>query len=269
MSGRQGGFALLVVLLATGLLGLLGARIVAAGVMDTQIAGNLVQRARLEEAAKGAVAQVVFRMAAANDPTLRLDGVAREVKVGGVTILVRVENESDRVNLNTAPAPLLRALVMAVGGASDTAGRLSAAILDWRTPGEDGLPGGAKAAQYRAAGRPYDPPGAPFRSVAELGNVLGMTPELLVRLAPHLTVMTDADPDLTTRDPVVARALTDAGSTDAMQVQGGLGDPVLRVEATALGNGGVRVSLTEVVTPDFAAAAPRLDILLKRRGGEE
>jgi general secretion pathway protein K len=269
MTGRQGGFALLVVLLAVGLLGLLGMRIVAAGRTDTQIASDLVQRARLEEAAEGAVAQVAFRIAAVHDPALRPDGVTREVQVGRVAVLVRVENETDRVNLNTASAPLLRALVMEVGGVAQAAGPLAAAIVDWRTPGEDGLPGGAKAAQYRAAGRPYDPPGAPFRSVAELGDVLGMTPELLARLAPHLTVMTDADPDLTTRDPIVARALTDVGVTDAMQVQGGLGDPVLRVRATALGNSGARVSVTEVVTPDFAAATPRLDILLRRRGGEE
>jgi general secretion pathway protein K len=269
MSTRQGGFALLVVLLAVGLLGLLGTRIMAAGRMDGQVAGNLVQRARLEQAAEGAVAQVLVRMAAAHDLGLRPDGVTREAQVGDITVEVRVENESDRVNLNTASAPLLRALVTAVSGAPGMAGQLAATIVDWRTPGEDGLPGGAKAAQYRAAGRPYDPPGAPFRSVAELGDVLGMTPELLARLAPHLTVMTDADPDLTTRDPVVARALTDAGVTDAMQSQGGLGDPVLRVQATAPGSGGARVSLTEVVTPDFDTASPRLDILLRRWGGEE
>jgi type II secretory pathway component PulK len=45
------------------------------------------------------------------------------------------------------------------------------------------------------------PAGTPFRSVGELRDVLGMTPELFAGLAPDLTVLTDGDRDLSTRDP--------------------------------------------------------------------
>ena len=140
----------------------------------------------------------------------------REVRIGQTPVLVRVENESDRINLNTASAVLLRALIIEVGGAPGLADRLAAAILDWRASGANARPRGAKAADYRAAGRDYGPPGTPFQSVDELADVLGMTPDLFARLAPHLTVLTDGDPDMSTRDPVVARALTDAaGVADA------------------------------------------------------
>jgi general secretion pathway protein K len=180
---------------------------------------------------------------------------------------VRVDDESDRVNLNTAPGVLLRALVIEVGGAPGLASQLAAAILDWRTSGTFPRQGGAKTSDYQAAGRAYGPPGTPFQSVGELEDVLGMTPELFAGLAPHLTVFTDGDPDLSTRDPVVARALTDAAgvaddSTNGQQAA----DPVLRISVTAVGKGSARYALVAVVSADFQDAAPRVKILSHERG---
>ncbi len=172
-----------------------------------------------------------------------------EMRVGETPVLVRVENEGDRVNLNTASAVLLRSLIIEVGGAPGLADRLAAAILDWRTSGANARPRGAKASDYRAAGRDYGPPGTPFESVGELADVLGVTPDLFARLAPHLTVLTDGDPDLSTRDPVVARALTDAaGAADAAGIADASGaaqqtaDSLLRITVTAIGRGAARYS---------------------------
>ena len=67
--------------------------------------------------------------------------------------------------------------------------RLAAAILDWRDP--DSLTqaeGGAEDGDYSSAGLPYGAKDAPFETVAEVQLVLGMTPELFEKLAPHLTV---------------------------------------------------------------------------------
>jgi general secretion pathway protein K len=202
MSSRQRGFALLVVLWTVGFLALLGTQIVAAGRSDTQLATNLKQAAKLEAAADGAVADVMFRIMAARDARFQADGVMREVRVGQIPVLVQVENENDRINLNTASGPLLRALMGQLGASPAIANRLAAAILDWHTSGANPRPNGAKAPDYRAAGLGYGPPGTPFQSVGELADVLGMTPELFARLAPHLTVLTDGDPDISTRDPV-------------------------------------------------------------------
>ena len=216
MINRQRGFALLIVLWTVAFLALLGTQIVAAGRSDTRLADNLRQEAVLEAAAAGAIQNVTFLILGAKDPQFQTYGVMSEVRVGGTPVLVRVENEGDRVNLNTASAVLLRSLIIEVGGAPGLADRLAAAILDWRTAGANARPRGAKAADYRAAGRDYGPPGTPFQSVDELADVLGMSPDLFARMAPHLTVLTDGDPDMSTRDPVVARALTDAaGVADA------------------------------------------------------
>lgn len=268
MSVRQRGFALLVVLWTVGFLALLGTQIVAAGRSDTQLAGNLKQEAVLRAAADGAVANAVFLMQAARDKRFRADGVVRELRVGQTLVLVRIENENDRINLNTASGPLLRALIVQVGSAPASADRLAAAILDWRTSGANPRRGGAKAADYRAAGLAYGPPGTPFHSVDELEDVLGMSPDLFERIAPHLTVLTDGDPDLSTRDPVVARALTDAaGVADDTVGSQPTADQVLRITVTAIGAGSARYAAVVVASAEFQTGSPHVNILLHERGG--
>ncbi|MEA2743529.1 MAG: ral secretion pathway protein, partial [Acetobacteraceae bacterium] len=264
MSIRQRGFALLIVLWTVGFLALLGTRIVAAGRTDTQLATNLKQDAVLRAAADGAIANAVFHVLAARDSRLAPDGVTREVRIGQTPVLVRIENESDRINLNTASAVLLRTLILEMGVAPALADRVAGAILDWRTSGENSRPNGAKATEYRAAGLAYGPPGAPFQSVGELADVLGMTPQLFERLAPHLTVMTDGDPDMSTRDPVVARALTDAGGV-ADDVIGGqqTADEVLRITVIAMGFDAARYAVVAVVSANLQNASPRVNILLR------
>lgn len=266
MNARQRGFALLIVLWTMGFLALLGTQIVAAGRSDTQLADNLRRQAVLEAAADGAIANVTFRMQAAADPTLRPDATEHEVQIGQTPVLVRVENESDRINLNTASIGLLRAFIIAVGGTPSQANQLSAAILDWRTSGTVARQGGAKLSDYRAAGRAYGPPEAPFQSVDELADVLGMTPDLFARLEPHLTVLTDGDPDMSTRDVIVARALTDAagvaGDTGAAAQTA---DALLRISVTAIGPGLTRYSRIDVVSADFQNTPPRVKILWQQR----
>jgi general secretion pathway protein K len=266
MNARQRGFALLIVLWTIGFLALLGTQIVAAGRSDTQLADNLRRQAVLEAAADGAIANVTFRMQAATDPTLRPDATEHEVQIGQTPVLVRVENESDRINLNTASIGLLRAFIIAVGGTPSQANQLSAAILDWRTSGTVARQGGAKLSDYRAAGRAYGPPEAPFQSVDELADVLGMTPDLFARLEPHLTVLTDGDPDMSTRDVIVARALTDAagvaGDTGAAAQTA---DALLRISVTAIGPGLTRYSRIDVVSADFQNTPPRVKILWQQR----
>jgi general secretion pathway protein K len=267
MSNRQRGFALLIVLWTMGFIALLGTRIVAEGRSDMQLADNLRQEAVLAAAADGAVANVMFQIRAARDPGFQADGVVREVRIGHTPVLVRVERESDRINLNTASSVLLRALIIEVGGTPAVANRLSAAILDWRTSGTAPRPGGAKIADYQATGRAYGPPGTPFETVRELTDVLGMTPDLFARMEPHLTVLTDGDPDMSSRDPVVAQALTDAaGVADDTNTTQQTADELLRISLTAIGPGATRYARVVVAAAAFESTSPRVNILWQERG---
>ena len=132
--------------------------------------------------------------------------------------------------------------------------------MDWRFPGSQGQPGGAKDVQYRAAGREYGPAGAPFRSVAELGAVLGMTPELLARLAPNVSVLTDTDPDLSASPPLVRQAIQDLrGSRPATSRPRPL--RTVSISAWVIGDAGGRFGRRAVVRLGIAPKEPLFQVL--------
>jgi general secretion pathway protein K len=237
----QAGFALLIVLWTLSLLSLLGTQLVAAGRSDTQLARNLLDGATLEAAAEGAVQQAIFRLLDRPERRWVANGTEHVIRVGQAVVAVRLEDEDGKVNPNIASEPLLQALLVQVGAEPAVAASLAAAIVDWRSASRQPRPRGAKAPQYAAAGLDYGPPGSEFRSIDELGAVLGMTPAVLKRLRPHVTVFSEADPDGATRDPVVAAALlTDMGRVPAAVTAG-----VQVVSVTALARGAGRSAFAE------------------------
>ena len=217
MTPRDGpadaGFALLVVLWTLILVAMLFAVLAGASRSDAQLTANLRSAAELEAVADGAIHTALFDL-------LQRGGSARDVSpaVGplsgaevGVEVGVEVVDQSGLLNPNTASPDLLAALMLRLGADPGQAGRIAAAVADWRAPGRRSARRGMKAAQYQAAGLHYGPPGAPFETLGELGDVFGMTPALLAALAPHLTLYSDDDPDPAAADPVVRAALRDAG----------------------------------------------------------
>ena len=117
------------------------------------------------------------------------DGREYNWRFGGADIVVVIVDESGKLDINAADLDLMSGLMMAVGVEREPARKIAAAIMDWRDP--DTLTqaeGGAEDADYSADERPYGAKDAPFETVAELQLVLGMTPELFEKLAPHLTV---------------------------------------------------------------------------------
>jgi general secretion pathway protein K len=176
---------------------------------EAQIASNVRANAMAEAAADGAVYEAVFHLLDRSDRHWGADGVIHQLRSPGSIIRVRIENEADKVNPNTAPAELLQALLREVGANARSAALLAGAIVDWRTPAQTSAAKRDRAARYQAAGYTYMPSGAPFESIGELRDVIGMTPQVLAALRPHLTVYSSSDPGI--GDPVVAAALMDAG----------------------------------------------------------
>jgi len=205
---KDAGFALLIVLWAVVLLTFLVTQLTAAGRTELQLAVHLRSAATAEAAADGAVNEAVFHLLDPANPWVA-DGVDRALRVAGGRAVLRIEDEAGKINPNSASPELLRALLRRLDVDSRTADGLAAAIVDWRFPSSQGQPGGAKEPQYRAAGRDYGPAGAPFRSVADLGAVLGMTPRLLSRLQPNVSVLTDSEPDPAAAAPIVREAMQD------------------------------------------------------------
>jgi general secretion pathway protein K len=230
--GSEHGFALLVVLWTLALLALLGAQLVRSSRSEALLARNLIDAASVQAATDGGVQEAIFRLLDRSRRRWAADGVPRTIQWGAAEVTIRIDNEGDKINPNIAAESLLAALLLRVGAAPPEAGAIAAAIVDWRTATSQARPRGAKAPQYAAAGLDYGPPGSEFRSVDELGAVLGMRPVLLALLRPHLTVFSDSDPDGSTRDPVVLAALID---TEAVPSASPVGGQVVSIVARAQG----------------------------------
>jgi general secretion pathway protein K len=229
---RQRGFALLLVLWTMALLALLGGHLVAAARSATGQSMALRAAAEAETEADGLIEEAIFRLLAQGPGHWLADGVARPVRLAHGAAEVMIQNHAGRINPSSAAPELLRALLRGVGVDQQQAGRLAGAIVAWHIIGG----GAASAAPYAAAGLPYGPPGQPFQSIDELGLVFGMTPDLLARLAPHLSVHTDGRVDLAWADPLVAQAVQQAGGGAAV---GGAADE----EAALVAEITVRVAL--------------------------
>ena len=251
MRRREGGFALLIVLWSLVLITLLVTQVVSAGRSEAQLAGNLRRAAVLRAETDEAVNVAIFHLL---DPASAwaADGADHRITLPDAAVALRIDDEFGKLNPNTSSPTVLAGLLRAVGEGADRADELAANIAQWRSPTAENAADGPKAQRYRASGRDYAPPNANFQSIGELGFVLGVTPELLTRLAPHLTLYTDADPDARRADPVVAQALALAG----IPVPTGALPParVVTITAAAAGREGGRFVRRAVVSlgPDRA-----------------
>jgi general secretion pathway protein K len=117
-----------------------------------------------------------------------VDGQPRDIGIDHTAIKIAVQDELGCIDLNMADGSVISQLLAAAGLSMDQAQALTDKILDWRDSSGLRRLQGANAADYKAAGYPYRPRNAPFRSVRELKLVMGMTPDLFTKIEPALTV---------------------------------------------------------------------------------
>ena len=188
-SGR--GIALIVVLWLTMLLTVIASSFAYSMRGEALAARNALSLAQARAAADGAVDRTIFELMRPRNvaDAWTPDGQPRAWKDGDIDLAVTAVDEAARIDLNFAADALLKGLLENVGGLDpDAAERVLEAILDWRDADDLRRPNGAEAADYRAAGLKVMPSNSRFESVGELVNVLGVTPELMTRIADTLTV---------------------------------------------------------------------------------
>ena len=209
------GAALLLVLWLVALLtALIGAFALTAKTEGLQ--GRVLHRGLIaSEVARAGIEYALTRTADADPARQWLpDGRPYTWQFGDAQVEIRLVDENGKVDLNQADPTLLTAFFQVLGLDQEQAARMSSAILDWRDP--DSLTqanGGGEDEDYAAAERPYGAKDASFESVAEIEQVLGMTPELYARAAPHLTVYsgrTRPDPAFATSEVLQAMGLDPA-----------------------------------------------------------
>jgi general secretion pathway protein K len=202
------GFALLIVLWTLTLLTMVAIGITAAGRGEVRLAENLRNASLAEAAADGGTYEGIFRLVTGQWVA---GEVTHRVQLGDATVTVRIDDEAGRVNPNNVPRALMTTLLRDVGADPATAASLALAMEDYHQLFVDPDRAANRTPRYRAAGLPYGPPARDFRDVSELRLVLGMTPSLYARLAPHLSIWKPAPIALEAADPVVAAAFEEIG----------------------------------------------------------
>lgn len=271
-TARERGFALLLVLWTLALLALIATQVTAAGRDEAQIAGNLRASALAEAAADAAVDEAAIHLLDASRERWVADGPAYVVRLPQASVQVAIGDEARLLPLNTAPVAMLAAVIRLAGAESRAADVVASQIADWRSPAPFPLKLGAKGPQYAAAGRMFGPPNRSIRSLSELRLVLGMTPELLARLAPHVSAYTESSPSAEGADPLVRAAMTEVatgGITPLAFREAG----VFRVTATATSAGGGRFVRRAVIrlggTGGLGAVSRRAFDVLAWSSGDE
>jgi len=99
---------------------------------------------------------------------------------GGIDLWTKVENESTRININTAADNRIRDKVLELMGQrrQDQADRLADAILDWRDTDTLVRTNGAEAGFYHSQDLGYAPANGPFKVLTELLLVKGVSRDL-------------------------------------------------------------------------------------------
>lgn len=118
--------------------------------------------------------------------------VVPEMAFGDARFALLLRDVGAALNLNEATEEMLRNFFsQGMGLDWAEADKLAQAILDWRD--EDEIPriNGAEREEYLREGALVLPPNRDFVELDELRHVRGMTPELYVRAAPHLTLLGD------------------------------------------------------------------------------
>ncbi len=147
-------------------------------------------------------------------------------RAGNSNVAVDFVSEAARIDLNSAPQPLLAGLFRVLGASSDAADYDAERVIGWRSPAASqnvDLDPGKETTAYRNAGRNYDPRLAPFANVQELWLLLGLQPALVERAMHFVTVYSgmpgvnilDAAPEVVAALPGMTPELLDARSQPA------------------------------------------------------
>lgn len=207
---RCRGVALLLVMWLTMLL----AAVVGAFALTAQmekLQGSTLSRGVVAEQAARAGIEYALTRVSEIDPKLQWqpDGRQYDWSFDDAQVRIAIVDESGKVDLNAADVDLLVRLLLVVGVDQAQAESIATAIADWRDIDSLTQPqGGAEDPAYAGAGLAWGAKDAPFDTVAEVEQVLGMTPEIYAKLAPLLTVYSgQTRPDPHFADALVLQAL--------------------------------------------------------------
>ncbi len=190
VDSRQRGMVLVIVLWIVTLLAVMAGGFAYSMRVETRLATSAVERAQARALAEaGVVYALAWQLDSEAQKKWPPSGDPHDWEFGGGQVRISVEDAAGRISLNNANPQVLQKTLATLGVADTDAEKLAAAITDWRDQDDQTTaPGGAESAEYQGAGRP-GPKNAPFESVDELQQILGIDRDT----AQHLAGLATAD----------------------------------------------------------------------------
>ncbi len=258
---RQRGIAFIVVIWVMVLLTVLLSGFVVVARTEALQARFLFDSAQARYAAEAGISRASWELRNFDPLTMWVpDGRQYAFDFEGAKVTVEVQDESGKIDINAAGLETLIRMFAAVGVDQLQAESLAAAVIDWRDVDDLLNLNGAEDPDYESAGLPYGAADAPFTTIGELQQVLGMNYELYAKLQNDITIYGGIDrpnaafastlglQTIDGIDPIMAQQLLDlrrqfrpgdAGAAaavlpdgTALLAQGGTGTYTLRSKAT-------------------------------------
>ena len=205
MFNSEGFIVVAVLLILAALAALVGAFAVYA---DNTAVSVRVGDGRLQTDAliNSAVELTAYRLIGLDDTSRPSSGAFR-FQLGHAKVAVEFRTEGARIDLNFAPKELLSGLFATLGAKQEDADFAADRVIGWRKKNE--VPNrNPEADLYKDAGLKYAPRQTPFQNVAELRFLLGVSPALVERALPFVTVFNGrAEIDVDEAAPEVVAAL--------------------------------------------------------------
>jgi len=191
---RQSGFALVAVIWTLGLITLLGMAVIVGARYRTKTSSNYASVTAAEMAAESAV-NLAIATALAATPEQAVNFPLRCRLPGGERATITVEEETGKIDLNTASPTALTRFFTALTGDQSRGTQIAAQIIEFRKPKAQGTP---------SAG----PAGTRFTTIMQLDQIDGMSPRLFRTALRHVTVRSGRpEPDMEAASPAMLRLL--------------------------------------------------------------
>ena len=213
------GFVLILVIWIAALVALIALAFSASVRSHLKLISNTIQSAKAEALADAGVELAALALISEAQPASRTAARSRRFPVDGSPtacavdgqgrITLRVQDTGGRISLNLAGERLLQALFIGLGASRELASRYADTIIDYRDADSNRRPNGAEQPEYADAGRPAGPKNAPFDTLEELNQVLGLEPAMIALITPYVTVHSQTaglDPRATTVELAVLLA---------------------------------------------------------------
>lgn len=118
-------------------------------------------------------------IAEAESEIWKTDGKPYKIQTDNGYYLVRITDESGKVDINTTPEVILRNLLSNLGLGLDEVNIIVDSMMDWKDPDDLHRLHGAENDYYLSLPNPYKARNAKFETLEELILVKGLTPEIL------------------------------------------------------------------------------------------